>query len=344
MTNTIVGWNLSDLKNKKLDKGKVFSCFSCAGGSTMGYKLAGFDVIGCCEIDKKMLEIYKLNHKPRLPYLASVADFANKTTFEKELYELDILDGSPPCSSFSLSGSREKTWGKNKMFREGQSEQILDELFFHFIKLGKKLQPKVIIAENVKGIIMGHARSYVKKINQAFTEAGYIMQVFLVNATTCGVPQKRERVFFIAVRNDLYKNKINLNFNMPIVTVGEAFKSIDRKTDVYKKLIPSIQPYYKTTLNNKSIPQSHNTNSFFNYVKISSKTPSPTVLGRIGLMHYSEPRFVSSNEIIRLQTFPDDFNFIKKDPVNVNYICGMSVPPLMMKSVSEAVYNQILCK
>lgn len=153
-------WNLKDAIFTK-DKGKVFSCFSCGGGSTMGYKLAGFDVIGCNEIDPKMMEVYIENHKPKFPFLEGIQSFKNRNDLPNELYNLDILDGSPPCSSFSMAGSREKDWGKEKKFREGQAEQVLDTLFFDFIDLAKKIQPKVVVAENVKGMLLGNAKQYV---------------------------------------------------------------------------------------------------------------------------------------------------------------------------------------
>ena len=149
-------WKLSDTVFTK-DKGKVFSCFACGGGSTMGYKLAGFDVIGHNDIDPKMVEVYKENHKPKYSFLESITTFAKRKDLPKELYELDILDGSPPCSSFSMAGNREKDWGKEKKFREGQELQVLDTLFFDFIDLANELKPKVVVAENVKGLM--HAES-----------------------------------------------------------------------------------------------------------------------------------------------------------------------------------------
>ena len=95
-------WNLKDAVFTK-DKGKVFSCFACGGGSTMGYKLAGFDVLGCNEIDPKMIEAYKANHNPKYAYLEPIQAFKLRTDLPDELYNLDILDGSPPCSSFSIA-------------------------------------------------------------------------------------------------------------------------------------------------------------------------------------------------------------------------------------------------
>ena len=195
-------WKLSEATFTK-DKGKVFSCFACGGGSTMGYKLAGFDVIGHNDIDPKMVEVYKENHKPKYSYLESITTFAKRKDLPKELYNLDILDGSPPCSSFSMAGNREKDWGKKKKFREGQELQVLDTLFFDFIDLAKELKPKVVVAENVKGLLLGEAKQYVIKIYKAFDEAGYTCQHFLLNASKMGVPQRRERVFFIALRKDL---------------------------------------------------------------------------------------------------------------------------------------------
>jgi DNA (cytosine-5)-methyltransferase 1 len=105
-------WTLKDTVFTK-DKGKVFSCFACGGGSTMGYKLAGFDVIGCNEIDPRMNKVYVANHHPRLNYLCDIREMVTRELPE-ELYHLDILDGSPPCSSFSICGSREEGWGKKK--------------------------------------------------------------------------------------------------------------------------------------------------------------------------------------------------------------------------------------
>lgn len=142
-------WTLKDAVFTK-DKGKVFSCFACGGGSSMGYKLSGYDVIGCNEIDPRMMYTYCQNHNPRFNFLEPIQTFKLRDDLPDELYQLDILDGSPPCSTFSIAGSREDAWGVEKKFREGQASQVLDTLFFDFIDLAKKLQPKVVIAENVK--------------------------------------------------------------------------------------------------------------------------------------------------------------------------------------------------
>ena len=231
-------WTLKDANFTK-DKGSVFSCFACGGGSTMGYKLAGFDVIGCNEIDKRMMEAYRANHNPKYSFLEPIQTFKLRKDLPKELYNLDILDGSPPCSNFSMAGNREKDWGKKKKFREGQACQVLDDLFFHFIDLANELRPKIVVAENVKGLLLGNAIKYVRQIYREFDKAGYYCQHWLLNAAKMGVPQRRERVFFIALRKDLsepflYQKdlftvtpKLELKFNEK----GIIFK------EIYKKMI-----------------------------------------------------------------------------------------------------------
>ena len=91
------------------DAPTVFSCFHCGGGSTMGYKLAGCRVLGGVEIDPAMMAVYRANHHPEHSYLMGVGDFVKipDADLPAELFDLDILDGSPPCSTFSTSGLRE---------------------------------------------------------------------------------------------------------------------------------------------------------------------------------------------------------------------------------------------
>lgn len=198
-------WTLADAKFTK-DKGKVFSCFSCGGGSTMGYKLAGFDVIGCNEIDHRMMYVYCRNHDPKFPFLEPIQEFKLRDDLPEELYNLDILDGSPPCSSFSMAGSREDAWGKLKHFREGQAEQVLDTLFFDFIDLAKKLQPKVVVAENVKGLLIGEAKDYVRRIREAFDDAGYCCQHWLLDGQIWGYRNDESACFSFAYAKTLQRH------------------------------------------------------------------------------------------------------------------------------------------
>ena len=222
-------WTMKDDYPQETNGLKVFSCFACGGGSTMGYKLAGCEVLGCVEIDPKMNEIYVKNHHPKYNFCMDIRDFNNIPDNElpQELFNLDILDGSPPCTTFSMAGEREKNWGKKKKFREGQKEQTLDDLSFIFIDTVKKLKPKTVIMENVEGLLLGEAWKYVQEIYRRFNEAGYEVGHWLLKGEEMGVPQTRRRVFFIAMRNDIYEewkmlqNELDLSFNYEPITYGQ---------------------------------------------------------------------------------------------------------------------------
>lgn len=337
-------WYLSDLNKVKKNDYKVFSCFSCGGGSSLGYKLAGFNVIGNCEIDKRINNIYVKNNHPKYNYCMGIQEMNKLKEFPEELYHLDILDGSPPCSTFSMAGQREENWGKNKKFREGQASQILDDLFFEFIDLAAILKPKIVIAENVKGLIMGNAKGYVNLIVKKFNEIGYKVQLFLLNAATMGVPQKRERVFFIATRKDIQFPNLVLNFNETPIKYGEIkdskYKPLGKDTMIYhrwKKRVKSdsnLGDTVKRTENGKI--SSFNTQ----YLK-DDRVPNTIAAGGSLPVRFDVPGYATERDIKIIQTFPQDYDFLGS---NVQYICGMSVPPIMMKKISEQVKIQLLDK
>jgi len=343
-------WTLKDAVFTK-DKGKVFSCFACGGGSTMGYKLAGFDVIGCNEIDPKMMEAYKVNHNPKYEYLEPIQTFKMREDLPQELYELDILDGSPPCSSFSVAGNREKDWGKKKKFKEGQSKQVLDTLFFDFIDLAKELQPKVVIAENVKGLLLGSAIDYVRKIYKEFDEAGYYIQHWLLDASKMGVPQRRERVFFIALRKDLASQflyqkdmfelspKIDLKFNEKEIIFNTIFEENGKCEQI---ISPSYQKmWHKRKYGERSLSdtalRTENVEKFFSVKYIYKDRVCNTILGAEKNVLFDELRTLSKRELCECGSYPKDYDFKSNKP---SYLIGMSVPPVMTAQIASNIYNQ----
>ena len=186
---------------------KVISLFSGAGGSSLGYRMAGFDVIWINEFMKKARETYKLNaisdtfiNGKDIRQLTG-SEILNQVKFKKK--EIDILDGSPPCASFSTAGNRDKDWGKIKNY--SKTAQRTDDLFFEYIRILKEIQPKVFVAENVSGLVKGRAKGYFLEILKEFNNSGYNVKVQLIKAQYLNVPQMRERIFFIGVRKDIYK-------------------------------------------------------------------------------------------------------------------------------------------
>jgi DNA (cytosine-5)-methyltransferase 1 len=345
-------WTLKEANFTK-DKGTVFSCFACGGGSTMGYKLAGFDVLGCNEIDPKMIEAYRTNHKPKYSYLEPIQTFKLRKDLPKELYNLDILDGSPPCSSFSMAGNREKDWGKDKKFREGQTKQTLDTLFFDFIDLAKELQPKVVVAENVKGLLLGNAKQYVRKIYEEFDKAGYYCQHWLLDASKMGVPQRRERVFFVCLRKDLaepflYQKdmftqvpKLELNFNEKAILFKDIIDMQGRnlsenmtKVWEHRKVGDSAMQQGSERLTGKS--------TYFSQSYLyQNKTPGTLTSHEDSQVLFDAPKYTSKNEACKIGSYPLDYNFEGKKP---HYMIGMSVPPVMTAQITSRIYEQWLNK
>lgn len=343
-------WTLKDANFTK-DRGKAFSCFSCGGGSTMGYKLAGFDVIGCNEIDPKMMDAYIKNHNPKYPYLEPIQEFKLRKDLPKELYELDIMDGSPPCSSFSMVGVRERFWGVERKFKEGQAEQVLDTLFFDFIDLVEKSQPKVAIAENVKGMLLGNAIEYVRKVYESFDKAGYYCQHYLLDASEMGVPQRRERVFFVCLRKDLAKPflqpinffeekpALELSFNEPKILLGEFADYQGREISKNMKKIWEHRQKEDIDLSLANI-RLNGKRAYYGQQYIKSDEVAKTLTSHEdSLLHFDVPKYTSTSEACSIGSFPQDYDFCGIKP---HYIIGMSVPPIMVAQIANQIYHQWL--
>ena len=300
----------------------------------MGYKLAGFDVLGCCEIDPKMNQVYVENHHPKYNFLMDIREFNKRDDLPEELYDLDILDGSPPCTTFSMAGEREDSWGKKKKFREGQAEQTLDDLSFVFIETVAKLMPKVVIMENVEGLMLGEAWKYVQKIYKQLADIGYKCKHWLLKGEKMGVPQTRHRVFFVATRLDFDLDKLDMQFNYEPITYGEIKEGeghlIGRDTKYY---------FYASKANakDKSLADTRirlgEKGSAFQTYYVRDGDIIPTLRSKPDVIDLSNISYISWQTIRNSQTFPQDYNFMPNKEGQAGYICGMSVPPLMIKRI-----------
>ena len=329
-------WTFADYPKEKNGL-KVFSCFACGGGSTMGYKLAGCDVLGCCEIDHKINDVYIKNHNPKHNFCMDIREF-NKIPSEEipeELFHLDILDGSPPCTTFSVAGEREESWGKKKMFREGQVEQTLDDLSFVFIETVAKLRPKTVIMENVEGLLIGEAWSYVQDIYSQFKGIGYQVKHWLCKGEQMGVPQARHRAFFIALRNDnSYDLKdLDMSFNYEPITYGEIKSGAGRPLGVntkYYQLLCMAKPEDKAISDIKE--RIGEKRACFSDKIVWDHDVVPTLRAATSIYSAETKSAISKETVIHAQTFPEDYDFAGQ---SVEYICGMSVPPVMIKRIVQ---------
>lgn len=303
----------------------------------MGYKLAGYDVLGANDVDPKMQKIYLHNHKPKLYYLQ---DIRTLTGLPPELYDLDILDGSPPCTTFSTAGKREKSWGEKRKYKEGDFSQTLDDLYFAFIRLAKELQPKIIVSENVSGLVKGAAIVYLQNIVRGFEEAGYTPQVFLLNAATMGVPQKRVRVFIIGQRNDLKLPKLTLEFNEKPIRYGE-FRSETgaQSTKHVESLLAHLQPQDRDL--GDVAQRLVSKLSGFNSMVVGDGDIYPTIIATGHNYRRFDRKRCSDYDYTLASSFPLDYDFLGLD---VKYVVGMSVPPVMVANIAEQIRTQWLDK
>lgn len=183
----------------------AISTFSGCGGSSLGYRMAGFRVLWASEFIDAARGCYAEN---KADYTILDGRDIRQVTAEDILRsikmepgQLDLLDGSPPCSSFSTAGKREKGWGEVKKYSD--KSQRTDDLFFEYIRLLRGIRPKTFVAENVSGLVKGTAKGYFLEILKELKASGYKVSCKVLDAQWLGVPQARQRTIFVGVRDDL---------------------------------------------------------------------------------------------------------------------------------------------
>jgi len=234
-------YTLDDLE-KSSDR-KLFNYitfFSGGGGSSCGYKLAGGDVLFANEFQQVAMDDYLANF-PKTPHhiCGDIKDVTGKQIMEMtglKVGELDLLDGSPPCPPFSMSGTKQKGWGKEKT-AYGMKQKNIEDLTWEQIRIAGEMKPKVIVCENVKGLTMDYASEHLARMVNDFEAHGYTTVYKVLKGHQHGVPQKRERVFIVSVRNDVLDA-----IDMPFMCVaGEVFPDPEKEFVDIRGAIEDIQ-------------------------------------------------------------------------------------------------------
>lgn len=345
-------WNLKDLEKVTKNGYKVFSFFAGGGGSSQGYKMAGYDIIGCNEIDPRQMEIYLHNLKPKYHYLEDIRTFRLRDDLPKELFELDILDASFPCSLFSTANIKaDEKKGKEVKFREGQAKQTLDDLAFETIYLVDKLKPKIAVFENVKGLLQEKNKWYVEQIYKQFDNIGYRICHHLINCADLGVPQKRERVFFFAVRKDINVPTNDIfgcepYLNLDIKEKHILFREIYEKGSMENLLPKEMKKVWDLRIKEdcdmgKTNERTLNKISGFNFKYTFLDKVCTTLTPRNSNVLFDEPRVQSNLELLKCGSWSQDYDFKSQ---KVSYVLGMSVPPLAMYRISKEIQTQWLDK
>ena len=346
----------------------VVSTFAGTGGSSTGYRLAGGHILAVNEFVQEARDSYAINY----PDCLIIPEDIRKLTgagildlIDLAPGELDLLDGSPPCASFSMSGKREKHWGKEKKYSE--TKQRTDDLFFEFARILKEVQPRAFVAENVYGLTVGKAAALLgdgqedlfgeskDTILGVLEDCGYRVSAKVLTSKDYGVPQGRMRLIMIGARDDLGVRPTHPRILTPRpYTLLEALGGLNQTdADVAAAM---VKPKYKVyewmakMAPGQSGSDVHPNGSYFNLVRLSWDSPVGTVCqshGAPGIacshIHPDEMRKLSIPELKRVSSFPDDFVLTGTFEQQWERI-GRAVPPLMMKAIAEHVYSTILSK
>lgn len=316
----------------------VISTFAGAGGSSLGYSMAGYRELLAVEWDNNAVETFKLNF-PGVPvYHGDIAklsvDECMKLAGLTGPRQLDVLDGSPPCQGFSTAGKRILDDPRNQLFRE-------------YVRLLRGLQPKVFVMENVSGMVKGKMKLVFAEIMRELKASGYVVSARLLNAMYFNVPQSRERMIFIGVRDDLGIVPSHPKAESRAVTTRNALALLPSDFDA---VAPQVRGRVPEAMRNckpgMSLAASTGDDKFFSWVRAAWDRPCMTVqksvtFGGFSIWHPEENRSLTGRETARIGSWPDAVRFIGDYRDWIARI-GNSVPPLFMRSIARHIRHTVL--
>lgn len=362
---------------------KVVSTFSGCGGSCLGYRISGFKVIWANEFVPAAAEVYRANHPETILDTRDIRTVQPSEILEAiglKVGELDLLDGSPPCASFSTAGKRAEHWGKEKKYSD--TVQRTDDLFFEFIRLLDGLKPRVFVAENVSGLVKGVAKGYFLEILAKLKACGYRVGVKVLDAQWLGVPQARQRTIFIGVRENLGKEPafpkpLAYRYSLRDVTPWMAAAGGIRGTGLGGSKLrsadgpaPTIMAGGGGGMNTSQfgvevegldmdrfaigqewdkLRPGESSAKYFNLVRPHPDAPCPTICASHGhpgiasVTHPTEKRKLTIAELKRICGFPDDFVLTGTYAQQWERL-GRAVPPIMMSHIARTIHDAIFAK
>ena len=318
---------------RKADAPTVVSLFAGCGGSSLGYSMAGFRELLAVEWDANAAECLRANFPDVEVYHGDVT----KLEGEEALYltglvpgQLDVLDGSPPCQGFSTAGRRQTDDPRNGLFRE-------------YVRLLGVFKPRAFVMENVSGMVKGKMRLLFVEILEELKKAGYRVAVRLLNAKYFGVPQSRERVIFVGVREDLGLEPSHpepKTWPIPAKVAVRGLTREQREAVPQKDIAEKYVEWWKSIPPGDNASAPHESGTHFNVLaKLDPERPCPTIVKSASdhsfssFVHWAEPRFIHVAEAMRFASFPDDFILTGEYKDRMSRI-GNSVPPLLMRAVA----------
>ena len=348
-------YTMDDVRAVPSNGYKVASFFSGCGGSSLGYKMAGFRVRYANEFVPAAQHAYMVNHVST--HLDS-RDVRIVTPLEVMAAcgvvegELDLIDGSPPCSAFSTAGSREAGWGTVKKYSD--TKQRVDDLFYEFVRIVEGVRPRALVAENVSGMNKGKATGVLAEVLKRLRAAGYRVSARVLDAQWLGVPQQRKRTIFVGFREDLgidpahpspMPHRYSVADACPWLATAETSEhppegfEIDDEARVEK---------YAIAAEMRKLPPGGQSDKYISLVRARPDLPCPTITqttgspGAAGVCAPFGIRKFSTGEARRLCGFPDDFGLPAPDYARRIERLGRAVPPPMMARIAAVVRDRLL--
>ena len=350
-------------------KPKVIDLFSGCGGFSFGFEKAGFHVVLGVDDNVPALTTFKLNHQNSN---ALVADLHTDESIDQIAetvggHEIDVIISGPPCQGFSLTGPRNQSDERNK-------------LFYSVFKLARQLNPKAVIIENVPGLASLYGGDAKADIKAAFRKHGYSVSDRVLFAPDYGVPQIRKRLFFVGLLEEIgtfdfpqpiltkenYRTCSDAISDLPLRTndLGNEVDTYDQnaKTQYQQEMRNGAKVLYNHVATNhkehvidvisqvpeggnyKDLPPGVGDSRRFNeaWTRYHSNRPSKTIdTGHRNHFHYKLNRVPTIREMARLQTFPDSFVF-SGNKTQQNRQVGNAVPPLLGFHIAKQLKKYIL--
>ena len=324
-----------------MNKYKYIDLFSGAGGMSLGFDKANFENVLAVEYDECFASTYKYNFPEHNLKVGDIKNISNEEI--KQLVgdnKIDVIIGGPPCQGFSIAGKIGRNFiddERNKLFKE-------------FVRFVDVIKPKMFVMENVAALKTHNKGKTIKEIVTEFKKVGYSVKYDVLNAVNFGVPQQRRRIFVIGTLKE------NNQFEFPdeskeVITVEEALKGLPKLKSGETSSIPNHNAmkhsdqmlekmsYVKDGGNRQDIPEDIRPKSgdIRKYIRYNSKEPSICITGDMRkVFHYEQNRALTSRELARIQTFPDDFIF-KGNAGKVQQQIGNAVPPKLAFQIANSI-------
>lgn len=327
---------------------KVISLFSGCGGLDLGFERAGFEIPVANEYDPTIYETFKVNH----PETTLIEGDIRKISEDNFPTDVDGIIGGPPCQSWSEAGSL-----------RGIEDQR-GQLFFDYIRVLRKIQPKFFLAENVSGMLANRHSDAVKNILSLFDTSNYDVTLTMVNAKDYGVAQERKRVFYIGFRKDL-----KIDFKFPEGSTKDDAKKITLRDIIWDLQFTAVPSGKANSHNLEAVNNNEYYTGAYSPIFMSrnrvkdwdEQAFTVQASGRQCQLHPQAPKMVKHGkndcrfaegkeelyrrmtirEVARVQGFPDDFKFIYHNTNDAYKMIGNAVPVNLAYEIALAI-KQVL--